>query len=79
MLSEQTVNHYCKDLLNVDDQIVCVTNADDNGGIVALDWKKGRVPWENNGIGPMQEFESIESKLGAWMQIILVSRDKPNP
>ncbi|MDA4130239.1 MAG: hypothetical protein OK457_05675 [Thaumarchaeota archaeon] len=63
-------SRYCKDLLNLDSEILCVTIANDDGDIVAIDWKKGRVPWENNGVKAMQQFEEIQSKLGAWMQII---------
>ena len=71
MQSTLKASHICNDLLNVDDQVLCVMISDVKGEIVAIDWKKGRVPWEVNGVKAMEIFEDVESKLGMWTQIIL--------
>jgi hypothetical protein len=71
MQSTLRATHLCKDLLNVDEQVLCVMISDVKGGILAIDWKKGKVPWEGNGVESMKLFEDIESKLGMWTQIIL--------
>jgi hypothetical protein len=63
--------HYCKDILNCDEQILCVTISDSQGVITSMDWKRGKVPWEDNGIEAKRLFDEIESKLGLWTQIIL--------
>jgi hypothetical protein len=69
--SQLNVDRCCKDILTLDDEIVTVVIADALGQIVAMDWKKEYVPWENHGVEARKEFESIEGKLGAWMQIII--------
>jgi hypothetical protein len=66
-----TAFHYCRDLLEVDDLIVCALIVNSEGQILGIDWKKDKVPWETQGRESMQQFEVIENKLGTWMQIIL--------
>lgn len=65
-------SRFCKDLLNTDDTIVCAVISDDQGNVIGLDWKRGRVPWENGDTNVDKQFSNIiEEKLGTWMQIIL--------
>jgi hypothetical protein len=71
--------HLCKDLLNLDDQVLCIMISDVKGDLIAIDWKKGRVPWELNGVESMKLFEDVESKLGTWTQIILGLASQTSP
>jgi hypothetical protein len=72
-------SHYCKDILNLDEQIYCVTISDAKGGITSIDWKREKVPWEGNGIEAKKTFEDIQTKLGLWGQIILGLAEQTAP
>lgn len=71
MITKLNASYYCKDLLELDDQILAVVVIDENGEILAEDWKADRVPWETQGLEARKIFDGIERKLGVWMKLIL--------
>jgi hypothetical protein len=79
MITQLNAHHYCEDLLRLDDQILTVAIFDQRGEILAIDWKKDKVPWEGSGINAMNQFEEISKKLGVWVKLILGLAEQTTP
>ena len=72
-------DHYCRDLLNMDDQILTVVVVDEHGRILAMDWRDGKVPWEGQGIEASKSFEAIQENLGLWMKVVIGLAEQTSP
>lgn len=78
--SQLKSSRYCKDLLDLDEAIVCAVMVNESGQLEGIDWKKAKVPWETGDIKASEQFSKIiEEKLGTWMQIILSLSSETSP
>ena len=79
MISRLEADQFTKGILSCDDQILCVLISDRNGSAIAIDWRKGKVPWDNSGVASMKISKDIQTRLGSWSEIILSLAGQTSP
>ncbi len=79
MISKLEASQFTQGILSSDDQILCVVISDRKGSAIAIDWKKGKVPWDNSGVATANMFKEIKEKLGLWSEIILSLANQTSP
>ena len=79
MISKLEASQFTQGILSSDDQIFCVVITDRRGSALAIDWKKGKVPWDNTCEATADIFKDIREKLGLWSEIILSLAQQTSP